>query len=213
MASSVDIANLALSNLGDSATVTSIDPPEGSAQAEHCARFYPIALVSMLEMHTWTFSARRAALAAVANPSTTWSYAYAKPSQCLGIVAIIDPAATDDYSYSTGSYATGSYTPQQFVVERDADGYAIILTNLASAVLRYKALVTDTSKFKALFTQAFSWLLASHLAGPVIKGADGRAAAKECLSTFAYWMARAQMADASDQKVDVEHQVEWMVNR
>ena len=43
MASAVDICNLALSHLGDTATVASLDPPEGSAQAEHCARFYPVA--------------------------------------------------------------------------------------------------------------------------------------------------------------------------
>ena len=43
MPSEVDICNLALGHLGDSATVATIDPPEGSAQAEHCARFYPIA--------------------------------------------------------------------------------------------------------------------------------------------------------------------------
>ena len=51
MASVVDICNQALSHLGDSATVASIDPPEGSAQAEHCARFYPAALAALLEMH------------------------------------------------------------------------------------------------------------------------------------------------------------------
>jgi hypothetical protein len=41
VASSVDIANLALAHLGDEAAVTSFDPPDGSAQAEHCARLLP----------------------------------------------------------------------------------------------------------------------------------------------------------------------------
>ena len=48
MSSVVDICNIALSRLGDRATVTSIDPPEGSAQADHCRRFYPIALKTIL---------------------------------------------------------------------------------------------------------------------------------------------------------------------
>ena len=43
MASDVDVCNLALAHLGDEATVASISPPEGSAQAGHCARFYPMA--------------------------------------------------------------------------------------------------------------------------------------------------------------------------
>ena len=63
MASVVDICNLALGHLGDPATVSSIDPPEGSAQAQHCARFYPIARDSLLEMHSWNFSTYREALA------------------------------------------------------------------------------------------------------------------------------------------------------
>ena len=43
MATEVDICNLALAHLGDDATIASIKPPEGSAQAEKSARFYPIA--------------------------------------------------------------------------------------------------------------------------------------------------------------------------
>ena len=63
MASEVEICNLALSHLGDTATVASSDPPEGSAQAEHCARFYPIARDALLEMQNWKFATRRATLA------------------------------------------------------------------------------------------------------------------------------------------------------
>lgn len=63
MASEVEISNLALSRIGDSATVSSINPPEGSAQAEHCQRFYPIARNSLLEMHAWSFCDRRIQLA------------------------------------------------------------------------------------------------------------------------------------------------------
>ena len=63
MASEVDICNLALGHLGDNATVSSISPPEGSAQAEHCARFYPLARDALLEMGYWNFAMRRVALA------------------------------------------------------------------------------------------------------------------------------------------------------
>jgi len=222
MASQVDIANLALGHLGDTATVTSIDPPEGSAQAEHCARFYPISLSTMLEMHTWGFCTRRTTLAEVSNPSSTWQYAYAKPTGCLNILSIIAPDATDDYSASLGATSSysdanggtipigGVYTPQKFAVETSATGDEIILTNQANAVIRYTAGVTDTAKFPPLFTEALTWLLASKLAGPVIKGSEGRAAAKDCLSTFNYWLTRARGSDASDQLIAPEQQVVWM---
>ena len=75
MASTVDICNLALAHLGDTATVASIDPPEGSAQSEHCARFYPIARDSLLEMHAWNFSMRRINLAQLTNSWPEWQYA------------------------------------------------------------------------------------------------------------------------------------------
>ena len=59
MSSVVDICNIALSRLGDRATVTSIDPPEGSAQADHCRRFYPIALKTILATYNWSFATTR----------------------------------------------------------------------------------------------------------------------------------------------------------
>ena len=56
MATEVDICNLALAHLGDDATIASINPPEGSAQAEKAARFYPIARNTLLELHSWNFA-------------------------------------------------------------------------------------------------------------------------------------------------------------
>jgi hypothetical protein len=176
MASEVTICNLALGHIGDSATVSSLNPPEGSAQAEHCARYYPEARNALLEMHAWNFATRRASLAQVSNPSSTWLYAYAMPSGCLKVLAVIPAGATDDYVFSvhdedTGALvAGGGYTPQPYTVETDENGNRIILTNCANAVLRFTALVTDTTRFSPLFTQALTWLLASMLAGPIIKG-------------------------------------------
>ena len=88
MPSVVEICNLALAHLGDDATVASIDPPEGSAQSEHCARFYPIARDSLLQMHTWSFASRRVSLAQVTMPYTMWKYAYGVPADMLTAVAV-----------------------------------------------------------------------------------------------------------------------------
>lgn len=222
MSSVVDICNSALANLGDSATVASIDPPEGSAQAEHCARFYPMALNTLLDAHNWGFATTRTALAEVSNPSSTWQYAYAAPSGCLTVIAILDPDATDDYSAVLGSTviysdalggtlpSQGVYTPQAFSMEVDADGNDIILTNQANAVARYTMLVTDSAKFPPLFTEALTWLLTAKLAGPVIKGAEGRAAAKDALVSFNYWFKQATASDAGNQSIKPTQQVDWM---
>lgn len=208
MASQVDICNQALSHLGDSATVSSIDPPEGSAQAEHCARFYPLTLATLLEMHTWSFATSRASLALVTNPSTTWAYAYASPNQALSILSILASDAANDYA--TPSAKGGQPTPQQFVVEVGSDGTEIILTNQAYAVARYTRLVNDPAKFSALFTEALTWLLASKLAGPVLKGETGAAAAQAATKTFNYWLDKAKDTDADSRRVRPAHQVPWL---
>ena len=77
MASDVGICNLALSRLGDAATVSSIDPPEGSTQADLCATFYPMARDSLLEMHAWAFATRRVDLSLLTAETDAWVYAYA----------------------------------------------------------------------------------------------------------------------------------------
>jgi hypothetical protein len=111
MASVVDICNLALAHLGDNATIASIDPPEGSAQAEHCQRFYPIARDTLLEMHSWSFSTKRAYGAEVENTWSMWEYAYAMPNDASDIIAVIPPEARDDYSTTLHRKPTRTFTP------------------------------------------------------------------------------------------------------
>ena len=99
MASIVEICNLALARLGDEATVASIDPPEGSAQAEHCQRFYPIARDVLLETHDWSFATTRARLSLLADADTwEWQYAYAEPANTIRVLSILGPngSATDE---------------------------------------------------------------------------------------------------------------------
>lgn len=193
MASALDICNLALSHLGDSANVSSIDPPEGSAQAEHCARFYPIARDAMLEMHDWGFATRRAQLALLAEDlDTQWSYVYAQPVGVVKRVAILLPEAKDDDA-------------QLYETESLDDGSIVIYTNAEEAVLRYVAQVTDTTKFTPLFVNALSWLLASHLAGPIIKGDSGVAAGRECFKTFTGEFARATGSDSNQRRITQSH--------
>lgn len=231
MASEVDIANLALSHLGDSATVSSIDPPEGSAQAEHCWRFYPLARDALLEMHQWGFSTKRGALAQLTNPTTEWAYCYAQPNDLLDVISVLDPQATDDSSVGipimtqwseTPMMNAGVYTPQPFVLESAIDGSDVVYTNQPNAVMRYTARVTDTSKFSPLFVQCLSWSLASMLAGPVIKGDAGMTAAARC-NVIAFGQdgksglfGRAATSDANSRRtsdVRSRQQVPWIVGR
>jgi hypothetical protein len=208
MASAIDICNLALGHLGDTATVASLDPPEGSAQAEHCARFYPIARDALLEMHPWGFATKRAQLAQLGTAWPEWDYAYALPADALSIIAVLPPEASDDYSYG----ALG-YVPKTFSCEIDADGAKVIYTDQETAVVRYIGHQADTTKFSPLFTMALSWHLASMLAGPIIKGEAGAAETKRCLAMLQTYLSKATTSDANQRKVTPEHNVPWIGGR
>ena len=201
MASEIDICNLALAHLGDTATIASISPPEGSAQAEHCARFYPVARDTLLESHNWKFATRRATLALLDADAFNWTYAYAEPAGALRVVSILPGTAmsTDE--------------GEQFETMGDDEGNALVLTDLEDATALYTVRVTDTTKFSPLFVDALSRLLAAYLAGPVIKGDLGKAEAKAQMQHFRLASNLAITSDANQRKVTPEHSVGWIAGR
>jgi len=222
MATEVDICNLALAHLGDDATIASLNPPEGSAQAEKAARFYPIARNTLLEMHTWNFASKRGNLALTTNTLNQWDYAYVAPADMMNPVAVISPTAQNDYATRmaagdtpgnlTANFAptivAGQYTPQQFAIEGN-----LIYTNQENAMLRYQAFVTDPSLFSPLFVITLSWHLASMLAGPVIKGDQGAAEAKRCTQMMTNYLTSAKQSDNLHRDITVEHIVPWTSGR
>ena len=222
MATEVDICNLALAHLGDDATIASLNPPEGSAQAEKAARFYPIARNTLLEMHTWNFAAKRGNLALTTNSLDQWDYAYVAPADMMSPVAIISPTAQNDYATRMSSGDTpggitsnysptivaGHYTPQQFAIEG-----IYIYTNQENALLRYQSLVTDSTTFSPLFVVTLSWHLASMLAGPIIKGDQGMKQSKQCQEMMRAYLTSAKQQDNLHRDITVEHIVPWTSGR
>lgn len=204
MASSVvDICNLALAHLGDRATITSIDPPEGSAQADHCARFYPIARDVALEAHAWGFNTVRVTNPAVlVNPQPGWLYAYAKPDDCLKVLKVIRGGFANEW------WALPS---EQFTREiEELTGTEIILTNAENATIVYQRSIEDTSAFPPQFVNALSWLLASYLAGPVVKGDAGRKASQAAYAAWLTESSKSKVLDANQSKTRRAYQPEAM---
>lgn len=201
MASEISICNLALAHLGDTATIASIDPPEGSAQAEHCATFYPMARDALLEMHDWKFATKRISGAQLAVDTFNWAYAYALPNDCIRVVSVLLPG---DSSVAEG---------QDFEVELAEDDSTAVFTDAANAVIRHTVRIIDTTKYPPLFVEALSRLLASYLAGPVIKGDQGKAVAKGEYQTFLLTLSLAKASDANQQKNQPEHTPDWVKAR
>lgn len=164
MAGDVDICNLALGHLGEDATLSSIDPPEGSAHAEHCATFYPIARDSVVSLVEPAWATKRVNLALITpdEQPDIWTYAYTYPGSVIRVLSVGLPEAT-----------MISAERQNWISEALTNGSPVIYTNAPLATARVLARITDTTKFGPLMVEAIARKLAAFLAGPIIKGVEG----------------------------------------
>ena len=210
MTSAIDICNLSLSLLGDTANITSIDPPEGSAQAEYCARFYPLARKTVLSMHPWSFATKRAVLSSITTahpPPETWEYTYAVPSALIKILGVYSAEAVLDENKTQVAYeVSGDFNTR------------VLYSNIDNAVIRYVANVDDTTRFSPLLVNAIAYVLASHLAGPIIKGVESIKISEAMLNRGLAYGEKAMAEDAnqtnsSATQLDTRHPAPWIENR
>lgn len=186
MATKVDICNMALSVLGDTATVSSIDPPEGSAQADHCARFYGMTVNEVLSQHNWSFALKRARLSTLvaAVEGDEDAIHYALPSDCLRVVRL--------FSISTGERYC------QYDVEM-LFGQRVVVTEAKDPWIIYVSSQVDESAFPPLFTTCVVHRLASWLSGPLVTSSSGTEMALKQYELYSLFLNRAIHADAVQQ--------------
>ncbi len=220
---------MALSFLGDEATVVGITPPEGSAQAEHCQQFFPVARRAVLEMHAWGFATRGVTLTLQSETIRGWRQAYAEPSKCLKVLAVLPPNAADDYSVAGVNQGVvqstdgtifslppgyNRYTPQAFRREvSHTTGVKLILTNQEEAHAICLFDVEDTDLFTPLFDIACAKFLASLLAGPIYKGKTGSDMSERMLKHFQVFFSLAVESDAGQEFGEVQVSVPWIAGR
>jgi hypothetical protein len=117
-------------------------------------------------------------------------FAYGLPSQCLKPLQVLPPESTHDLF------------AEDFTVESLASGSKVIYSNTENASLIYTVDVTDTSRFTPLFSVALSRLLASYIAGPLIKGTEGlRVSQAQFEVFFKVEFPHARSADANARQV------------
>jgi len=92
----IDICNLALSSIGDSGQITSLD--DGSEQAALCKKFLPESRDSLLQMRQWGFAMRRKQLVAIQRPEMTiyqhFNSCYVLPKDALNAFRVLPPVTT-----------------------------------------------------------------------------------------------------------------------
>ena len=91
----------------------------------------------------------------------------------------------------------GNRTSIEYSIDMDADSVRRLYCNQSDIVLRYYAKVIDTTQYTELFVQALAWKLSGLLAGPLIKGEPGVAAAMQAQKMFEFMLAQAAGFDAS----------------
>lgn len=151
MASVVQICNMALTRIGQSQGINSID--EQSLAAELCSLHYEDTRDAVLREFDWPFAEARVYLADIGLPPVNWCYRYRYPTDCIKArrIAILgneNPRADERIPY-------------QII---HADGGRAIITNQPQAELVYTARVEDTTYFDPLFVSALAWKLAAELA-------------------------------------------------
>jgi hypothetical protein len=188
MATVVDICNRALVLLGDRGTVSSIDPPEGSAQADHCARFYPMALKEALTAFPFSFSIKRGTLPRSATQvvGETDKYAFVLPSDCLYLV--------EAYSQDNRNL------PVEYNIEQ-IGGVRCVISNQPSMWAKYVSGEVNASTFTAYFESALTHRLAAFLAGALMPGSSGISQAQDQLKLYEYEIQKAIGADVIQQRV------------
>jgi hypothetical protein len=188
--SSLDVCKLALANIGDSATITSVDPPDESQQARLCSQYYDLALKQLLNRHNWDFAQRRVSPTAITTDRTEWLYSYALPGDFRGVHAVLTKDATDDVTVN------GTKTTRPYSIELDSTHTKRLYCNEEDVILRYYAHVADPSQWSESFVIALAWQLAAMIAPPLLKGEAGMAAAKNAMQLVEFYAPQAAQFDA-----------------
>lgn len=153
MASEVQIARLALQNIGDRYDITSLS--DATPEAEQVNLVFNDVRDMVLREHPWKFARKYATPAyLVGDAPGNWEYMYTYPSDALRIIRIVNPVGDDA-------------PPVRFEVARNKDDIKVILTNQSEPTLEYTKQVTDTELFDPQFVTAFAYRLSQYIAMPL----------------------------------------------
>lgn len=213
----VAICNRALKLIRDAGQITSIDPSDGSAQADACADLYPAVRDKLLREHAWGFATTRRKLTAVQSTTTVFEYAYQYPGD-VSHVLLVQPeepvSDNGDIAWNGGGYmqrpVQGYRAKLRHVVERDERSRLVIRTNEPNAELKYVKRVTDTKLFDAMFTDALVYTLASELALALIGGSRGEKLAAGLMQKAMVATGQAETADSDESEDPPDHDASWI---
>lgn len=190
MASSeTEICNIALSNLGQGKTISSLT--ELSEEARACNLLYPTVRDAVLRDFKAGFSKKTAALNLVEeDPNTEWKYSYRVPSDCIFARRIVSGIRNETEDMKI---------PFQ---EGADDQGLLIFTDLEDAELEYTYRVTQVSRFPPDCVLAIAFRLAAYLA-PRLTGSDQFKIQQRMMQAYQMELAIYRQNSANESQGDV----------
>lgn len=208
MASQTEWANRALIKVGEAPC---IDINDNTKNARTIKSMFDIVRKAELRARKWSFSIKRANLAAdVAVPVFGYGAQYTLPTDCLRVLSIftfdIGPNQSD---YNTGGSSASIYTIEgrKILYGRPFPGGPPITDAMP---LRYIADTPDTTLWDDTFGEAFACRLAAEAAETLTQSSDKRRMAWQ---EYSQAIASAKRANAIELPADSISDDTWIVGR
>lgn len=200
MASEVEIANVALTLLGES-RIASID--DDVKAAREVKAIFDINRDALLAGYSWSFATARAQLPALAAaPDFGYSYQYQLPQDplCLRIIQVNDVFPGLDLVDYRGA------STEEFQIE----GRYLLTDWTAPLKLRYIRQVVDTAIWSPNFVKAFAAYLAADLAEPLTQSDTKRERALQQLTREISLAVRANAIELPPKALADD---DWLISR
>lgn len=187
MSSKTEMANLAISHLGQGKEIANVDT-EKSSEAATMRRFQPIVIEMFLKDFPYSFCNVTETLNLVEEePDDEWAYSYRVPTDCLKPIRILSGQRNDSRQ-----------TRVPYKIGKDAQGQ-LIYTDTESAQLEYIQFVNDPSKYPVDVFLSMSLFLAG-LAAPRMLGEDPFKMGERAMKLYQYFKGKADAHDANNQQ-------------
>jgi len=237
LTSPVDVANMALDNIGAGLSITSLAPPLPLPNAAVVARHYQPKIDALFRAAHWNCARRQVALTVLRAASGTpenptgsgpqpprpWLYEYAYPSDCLAVRFLLpDPPAVLNGTapiFPGNIGAIQGCLPAEgwkFVVGIDSDPnkpndpaaqIKVILTDLQYADAVYTARIANPDLWDPHFLQAGTATLGAWLVNPV---SMNREILKDQVQIASMILNQARISDGNEGFESVDHLPDWM---
>lgn len=205
MASEIEICNMALSFVGDSATVAGIEPDEEGAQAQLCKLLYEPALKYTLQQHAWTFATATRRATGVSSIYGPKAFMYELPPDVVAVRSV-QPYPTYDEREVLSNYQAGfkliGTIDYEVGLSTGASGEhkRVLYADVPNVLIKYTTANANPEYFSPSFALAVAWRLASLIAGQRLGGESGMKVQRQIQRQADVMLAQARNDDSKQRQ-------------